>query len=533
MSVRFDIDRAGLSARLVGQEDDAGPLDRALRRMLTQEVLPTAAAALEGRFGPDAILCLPDLPVAVTLTLEEALSGQGARRWADRLIAELDQRLEDGRGAWAFPDAPGFLAAYLRARLGIGRVPVTAFSGMGALDLLSPIQAVCEALRSAPVLWRRLTNGGSEDCRRLVRALAAQGGEAALASVLRAGLDPKDATAPRVTGAALIPVLAGLVTGDGVTWHWAVHPRTGQGAAETALLLAVALAPEIEHHAAAAGLVLALILSERMEGPATGKADRMIARLRGRTDALPPRLRAQAVGLIDILAQHPDGPEALLQLAGRVARLRAETMERTKGSPIAAKAEGAAPPDASPDHDPGARVLHSPIAGVALCLPFLAENRIGRDFPAHVRLQALAQLAADGPVEDPEADPVLMALCGHDDEAVLPARPAELDMLFVPLDRHAQIQGAAPGAARLAAWAEARLAASLPGLGASSRTFLRSQFFHWPGTLILGEDRAVIEIDAMPLRPVLEMGALLGEDRGRMDWLGCQQMSLRLREVAP
>lgn len=533
MTVSFDIGLASVSARLVGPDTDAAPLDRALRRMLTEEVLPAAAKALEGRYGEEAILCLAQLPLSVSLTLEEALSGSGARRWADRMVDGLMRRLETGRGAWVFADVMSYLAAFLRTRLGLERIPAAAFSGLGALELLPPIQAVCEALRSNRALWVNLTDGTEADCGRFVKAVAAQGGDAALVQVLRSAMpDAVAAAVPQDRAAALVRIVQMLSASADPTWRWVVQPRTGQRVSEAALLAALALAQDVKANAAAAGLILALMLSgTKVDGDVVCD-DSVVADLLRRAEALSPRLRAQAVALIDALAGQTDGPAALAALAGQVARLRAQTAARPKAPLTDARDEVAkhAVPDAGAG--PYARIFQSPVAGVALCLPFLTENRIGRDFPAQVRLEALALLAADGPVEDPLADPFLMALCGNDEKTSLPERPAEIDMLFVPLDRHRAIIDAAPGAARLAVWAEARLAASLPGIGGSSRAFLQSQFFHRPGRLILSDDRAVIEVDAMPLRPVLEMGAVLGENRGPIDWLDGQQISLRVREVS-
>jgi len=89
------------------------------------------------------------------------------------------------------------------------------------------------------------------------------------------------------------------------------------------------------------------------------------------------------------------------------------------------------------------------------------------------------------------------------------------------------------GAARLALWLEARLAASLPGLVASGRGFLQTQFLHRPGRVALDEKTLRVDIDAMPLRPAVEMSGLLGEASGRADWLAGQSITLSLREIAP
>jgi hypothetical protein len=171
--------------------------------------------------------------------------------------------------------------------------------------------------------------------------------------------------------------------------------------------------------------------------------------------------------------------------------------------------------------------FHAPFAGVALVLPHLAEDAIGRAFDGRDVLAALADLARSDLFPAPETSGFLQALSGTERKDAPPDRPNTRDLLFIPAARHNMILQAKPGAPRLAAWAMARFAATLPGLGASSLGFLQRQFFHRSGEVWIDRDHIMLRLDPVPLRAVLELAGRLGPDLARIDWLMRQSLTIR------
>jgi hypothetical protein len=536
VSLAIDIDRLRVAARLTGQADHAGLLDRRLRQMLVDGALPMTSED-DASLGQETILCLPDLSLRLQMTLEEALSGECARRWSAAFLEALRAKLERGEGVWRFENRWDFLATYLRARLALADTPARVFAGLATLDLLSPTQAARESMREWPEIWPWLGQGDQRAAADVVRALRVRGGEAVLIAILRDGVaaGPRDGTFAGWDVPSLGERLRRLAESPPAALVGALPEAPSGQIATLAVYLALCVADAAEPaRAPETGLFLSLLarasLPVAAESASLGWAERLASAVHG----LSQSLRGPAQEMAEAAIGTPGSAERLEKLA-----------DVLRGQAFAPRAEPRTPParpmaDFEADDDArvaearaSMQVFRSPIGGAALCLPLLAENRIGREFPATVRLEALARLGSVQDVDLPLDDPLLQAITGHDRRDDLPDRPGEIDLLFVPEDRRDTVLSADPGAPRLAAWLEARFAAALPGLTASSLGFLQEHFLRRPGRIVLNDSALHVALDPMPLRPVLEMSHLIGEDIARADWLGGHSISVVIREGGP
>ncbi len=536
MSLTVDIDRLRVAARLAGQADHAGLLDRRLRRMLVDEVLPMTSED-DALLGKETILCLPDLSLRLQMTLEEALSGEGARRWSAAFLEALRAKVARGEGVWRFENRWDFLATYLRARLALIVAPSRVFAGLATLDLLSPTQAAREALREWPEIWPWLGQGDRQAAADVVRALRARGGEAVLIAILRDAVaaGPRPGTPAGWDAPGLDERLRHLAESPPATLVGALRGAPSGPLATLAVYLALCVADAAEPaRAPEMGLFLSLLARASPLDPADSASHGWAERLRDAVRDLPQSLRAPAQDMVREATEAPGSAECLARLTDVLRGWTSETRTKARKPPARPLADIEVDDD-GPVAEAAARtqVYHSPIGGVALCLPLLAENRIGRDFPAATRLEALTRLCAGQDEDLLLDDPLLRAITGQDRRDDLPDRPGEIDLLFVPEDRRETVLTADPGAPRLAAWLEARLAASLPGLTASSLVFLQEHFLCRAGRVVLSAGALRVELDPMPLRPVLEMSHLVGEDLARADWLGEQMISVSIREGGP
>ncbi len=538
MSGTLDIGRADIATRLIGDGLHGSTVESRLQAMLCDEVLPRVADRLDKEMGAETILCLPDLPILIQMTLAEALTQTGVTLWSDALFAAIQARIASGEDVWTFENRWAFLAAYLRDRLGLTRLPEQVFSGLSTLDLLSPGQAVCESLRVWPEIWPWLGQGNAHDRTACLAALRQRGGMQTLHALVLIALETEADVVPQTPASA--DLLELLRDPDALIALLPALGRASQDTADTtvsaALIATLAILGQGDKTASVkaamqAGLVLALLRPLCREvGLSTPIS--WTAALDLRLQTLPDRMRAASAPWMAELSQTEEAEHLLAALADRLAQgARAQQAARPASAKERISTE--TPADATPPtQTPDAQMITSPIAGVALCLPFFTENRIGQAFSAALRLAALAALGADGPVERPEDDPLLRALAGMDTRDDLPARPDEMDLLFVPEDTRARIMDAPSGAARFALWLEARFATSLPGLSTASHGFLQTQFFHRPGRLMRTETRLIVDIDAPPLRAVLDLSGVIGPAPGRATWLNGEEILIRLREVS-
>ena len=536
MSTAINISRGHVATRLVGDPDIAAKLERHLASLLRQEVLPRVAEALAPDLAEEAVICLPDLPLHLSLTLEEALSGQAAEKWSSALIEHIRNRVRDRQDIWQYDNRWGFLAGYLRHRLDLPGAPKAVFTGLGVMELMSPAQALGEGLREWPEIWPYLAPDGAEDVAGVIAAMRRSGGMTLFDQIMQAAWVSEGRTAPGApfSGTSLRTVFAALSDGAVPDLRRLAQADTCETLSIKAFRFALALAP---HNAmvspAHLGLIIVLLQEVSAQVGPSDMHDQLWPVLEDMADALPQGpAREAALTLMPLMRRDPDMVRYLRILANQ---LSSAPSARPKHQDMAV--DNPAPPADRKDTptrsaEPAARVFHSPIAGMALCLPLLNESRIGVEFCARDRLAALSELARDGPVAQPEEDALLRAICGQEKDHPAPERPNPMDLLFVPEEWHAAILSTPFGPARLALWLEARFAASLPGLDQSTRDFLRVHFFHQPGRAALSATHLRVEIDAMPLRPVLEMSGLLGQDRGRLAWLDNQSFTLRVRDGA-
>ncbi|MEL7097516.1 MAG: hypothetical protein AAGM84_01685 [Pseudomonadota bacterium] len=541
----LDIQTARIDARLIGAQEVAGAVDARLRTLLLERVLPSLKAAADPE--DSRVFCLPRLPVHVSLTLAEVLAGQGEEAWIAAFESALSAARADG-ALWVFDTRMDYLAGYVRARLGLADIPEEVFFGIGPIAHLPEVAALIELLRANPALWDALAEDPARDAPQIVARLRVRAGTAGVTQLAELALasgaaqsEGADARlsdvlvrAAGVLSAELAETLLGSFEAGGLPLA-AVHmrlvlrsllPQT-TSADLPALVFLLAAAPGLANVRTTDGLLQALSVvaanaPRSLRGHVTEISRRAFSDEPARRAymALLAQMHGDAAKPARSTTHRPDHAEATKQRD-----------EPPRANEHAQAARGATREAETPVWR--AQSFASPVAGVALCLPFLTENRIGLNFPAEARLQALLDLAgSDNPLH--AADPALLALAGQDPvPRPVPERPNRTDLLFVPAEAHAAIHAALPGGQRLARWALARLAATLPGLAGSSPGYLQSQVLQWPGTVHLTEEAVMVEIDRMPLALVVEMSGLLEVGRWHLGWLEDRALTLRLREAAP
>jgi hypothetical protein len=523
----LDIVHAETHARLIGSVDHAGAVERRLSDMLRGPVSSILANGADMLGQDQEIIRIPRLVVRLRLTRAELESGRAATDWAAAIIAGFGDG--ERHSICRFANRRAFHAAYLRHRFGVEETPAATFAEFTTLNLISPVQAIAEMLRSDPALWTALARPGKDDAVALIQALAAQGSSAATYVLQTVGRGPAGQRDTRVLElhkaiceqlVQRLPdidwprpaVWAGL-SGDLATFLAAIlaAPSDGENAVETGRVLAVLIAV-LRRSGIPAEMAIGAALG------AVGRADKTLAKtaqVLARAVASSPALRRRIVALLGAVAKR--GAFAL--------QTRAKTA-RSKGNRDTAAMDQTDGPARQTEKSVALRRYTSPFAGVALVLPLLTERGIGRAFPAQVRLQALADLVRCDGFETPEDSAFLAALTGMDQRDKVPDRPDSGDFLLIAADRHSRIHSAVAGAPRLARWLEARFAGSLPSLQSSSLRFLQRQFFHVPGEMWIDDDTVTIRIDPMPLLAVLQMAGRIDPDPVALDWLGNRQLLL-------
>lgn len=528
MSGVLTIAAARTQARYLGHPADAAAVKTRLNALLTGPVAGRLADVATG-LGPDQVICLPEIAVRLRLTRAELDSPAAADRWVAAIEAALARTDRAGPVVWRFAHRRAFHAGYIRHRLGLLPAPPGVFAGFGALDLLSPLRAMAEMLAADPSLWAGLADAGTEAALTLLRAVVVQAGEAGVAMVLaQAASGQGDAAGEMAQGLrralgqlpgslALMPVVA--------TDLWPSLSAPAQR-----LLAALLISPLVPGDPLPlAGLFVTVLALARQSGRVTPKAMSVgLARLQVDSGSVLPEagvLAGMARQDTDFAAELSAVLPALLQYLPARAQHGKVVTEDSRAEITARKTPK------TPAPAPDIRHFSAPFAGVALVLPHLAEDGIGAAFPAAERLTALAMLIRSDLFALPEASDFLRALTGMDEKVALPDRPNPRDLLFIPQANHAAILAADLGAPRLAAWAMARFAATLPGLGASSLPFLQRQFFHSPGEVWIDREQITVRLDPMPLLAVLELAGRCGADLARLDWLDRQHLTIRCERV--
>jgi hypothetical protein len=226
-------------------------------------------------------------------------------------------------------------------------------------------------------------------------------------------------------------------------------------------------------------------------------------------------------------------------LAGVLARLSSElpqaagwlteVLGSSAGRAYAARLASRVIPAASARPRP--RLAATAFAGLALLLPPLIDLRLHERLPRHGIYQLL--LAAVGSALRPLAwsDPAPAWLAGIHPAELEQARAAAVEWPDALAYGHLPpgIAEDGPAVDRLAALLLARFAARLHGFGQSTTGYIVRQFIHQPGHLALSEDTLEAHLSRMPLKVVLQMAGLDGE-QGVVPWLDERRLSIVLPE---
>lgn len=535
MTVQVAIART--RARITGDAADAAVVQRRLDALLAEAL----RAGVPDDAASGAVLCLPELRLRLRLTRAELDGPAAGRLWAEaigRAIAAVQRGGGQGEGAWRFADARSYHAAYLRHRLGIAPAPDGLFTGMGALDLLTPLQALAEMAVADPALWSVLAPQGA--AARLLSVIMAQAGAAG--AVQGAGQGPGGAVGWLWTALARGDDRTGAPAADRlrVALRRLCHPdvaaalsAAGQdgglspaGRMLRALLCTAPLAPDLALTLARVHGALAVLGpgAQSLPQPALDAALRRAA-------VADPVAAALAPALLRLLR---GGPQDAALIRRALSRQRSDPAPPpSRAAPVVQEAGTAAKaPRRAVATSRQSRHHASPHAGIGLLLPHLAEDGIGAAFGAATLRAACADLLRCDLFPAPQDDPFLLALIGTRIVDSPPERPGPRDLRLVAPASHAAIAAAKAGQDRLARWLIARFCTTLPGLAASSLAFVQRHFLHVPGEVWIDRDHVLLRLDPMPLLPVLQVAGRLGDDLTRLDWLQGQRLSIRCERAA-
>jgi hypothetical protein len=469
-----------------------GPLDRHLSEVLPRLVAAAAEPVLNRH---DGVVRIRSLEVRLDYTgrLEPE---QLARMLAERIAAELTTALSRGTpGTESWPDRAGYLADYVRWRLGIRVGPAWPFAEFLALEVLSPAESVVEILRSAPGVLAVLARPGS----------AGTAGGPAGAWLTR--LD--EASCAALLTAVLPPGLPGALSGlDDLLVSRAALDDAGlrSGAERFALQLVLATAsrrPEsfpadgvpalVATAAVVAGLAWLLERRSRLGRPPLEAPEVRPGLLRDAGD-LSGALRGPLHAALD----HPGMCRELAVNLSRVAG------HRTQQAPTAAKP------------DPADRTLASPHAGLVLLVPGLVRHRLDRILTAEQRRSVVLKLLSPDRREAAARDPLLAVLFPADPRRSPPPLPPVPAALLASIHPEARGPLAADTTGRdWEAWLLADFAGRLTGLRRSSRSYLVGQFLDTPGWLRSDRSGVKVTLDGPPLAVVLALAGLNGH-QGRV-----------------
>jgi hypothetical protein len=488
-------------ARLFGRAVDRLAVERRLDEV-ARGALPGALGAALGRElgGHEGVVRIDTIDVAFAIDRRALDGGELAARWAARLGTAIAGRLRraDGAGVARFASYGHFVAAYLEHRFAVALHPRFAFADFAALEHLTPADAAIELLGARPAYLAELARQGRR-----------HGRPAWLAE--------------RLDDARVEALLERI---------FASMQPTAPGAAAFRTLMADAPAAWRLHAPARAALALALsrlAVADSTDGEAV-PATLALARL---VTALDLLAREQPAALADIVAGKAD---AIAGLGGASAALRREQAflglvlddsDWRKLAATVAEALAPAPPHAeneAGEHTPAGKkartpappVLHSPFAGVALTLPVLRSLGLADQLhPDQFRALVMIMIAPDEATQDAAEALAAFLIPSHDPQPA-PPWPA------VPDDDAAE-----PSAESWAVFVLQSFAARLSGLQGSTPAYLRRQFLHGPGDLVMEEKALVVRLVRPALAIVLTMAGMVG-DQGALPWLGSRRLRIEL-----
>jgi hypothetical protein len=240
----------------------------------------------------------------------------------------------------------------------------------------------------------------------------------------------------------------------------------------------------------------------------------------------PEALARIAAGKADVLAGLGAASAALRRERAFLDLLLADGGWRKLAATVAA---ALAPAPVHEDGEPGERlpagkkprtpaplVLNSPFAGVALALPVLRSLGLAdRLHPNQFRALLTAMIAPDTASEDSAAMLAAFLVPRHDPQPA-PPWPA------LPDDDAAE-----RSAGSWAAFVLQAFAARLSGLQGSTPAYLRRQFLHGRGELVMEDKALVVRLARPALAIVLTMAGMIG-DQGALPWLGDRRLRIEL-----
>lgn len=532
----FNIAKADILTKLIGKEADRALLDHQLQTLLRNVVLPSVAEQLNDILAEDTILCLPNIQLHCQMSLEEALSGKGASQWVEQLIHTIVTHLNQGHGIVQFHNRWHFIASYLLQRLTLNDFSETIFDDIGPLALLTPRQAWLEAFRMWPEVWPWLAPNDLYQAHRICQSLQSQGGEVVIHELFITAFDAERETLQstalhewltRLENLSRLPAMSALA--KDLLYQ-------SNSITEGSFIAGLYLAPDLHEFPLHSGCVIAILVSLADKHSDRLKSSSVILSLSRKTlKHVPASIKHRVENALVMLDQSKASRRVLMTLVESInnSLLNSQTKDpsRTKPHDVISTVDIRKNINESTNNQQ--RIVYSPIAGLGLLMPYLSENRMARSFPARVRLAALSQLAIGGPVAFPEKDPLLLAIAGTDTSAHEKPdqpRPSEMDLLFVSTHHREAIKSLSDDVSQLARWLEARFAASLPGLSSASRSFLAKHFWYQHGSLTLSEDHAVLELESLPLKIVLQMSGCIGESLCQLDWLQQQILNIHIKE---
>jgi hypothetical protein len=421
---------------------------------------------------------------------ESLLAALFATRLASALRQALEGRSPDVR-CWDDPVA--YMASYVEMQLGLAHEPAWAFPDFQALTLLSPVQASVEIVRARPAVLLALARNGQRSgsafrfVDRLDRESAARLVIGLLAT-LTADIARNTLLFSAEFAAAMFERLSSIQEQD-VNMRilkMASQPTPAMNGQDMPLMLATAAMAVSAVHVARA--------ADARYGRPLRVADLAASGLA--KEALPAHLSAFA----SAMSRDPQARtlvETIIQMLDRAPAAAA------KASPGTGQTKRVA-----------AKVLHlsSPYAGVSLLLPDVLRLALNRHLSVNgLRMAILSVLDADVRLRAERDDLLGFLFPIGANEGVAEYPPlAETSLARVAPESRGLVSGR-QGAEGWGDLLLASFASRLPGLRASSRSYLQRQFLAVSGIAEITERSITVTLDGPPLSIVLKMAGLAGD----------------------
>lgn len=451
-----------------------------------------AAPVLEGREGVIRIR---------SLKLDLAHHGEWDEKTlasliAAKLFAALAVLLDGPADSIRFwPDHDSYMASFIEHKLGFYHEPDWAFPEFSPLRLLAPEHAAAEVLKARPSVLPVLAANGQRvgNALRVATRLSAATAEDIVQTWMRmpdvpAELLPMDPADPGLP--TLLRMLEGTRSAD-------IHQQI--------LILILEMALQPQKRAMPQLITTAIILA----AIATLIADKAFSTVHGRPpSATIAELPAGALPLpaaVTALLKKVTADQSAQIIVDRLFELVSGQTERSPASASRKKGKLATGPVRL-------QTIHSPFAGFALLLPGIVRHGMHRHLSKSSLRQVVLAIADAQMRERLENDELLATLFADVDDRTEPEFPpvsGTMIAMLAPESRH--LVSGREGADGWADLLLAGFASRLPGLRASSRSYLLRQFLAIDGKAEIAKDAIVVTLDGPPLAIVLKMAGLSGE----------------------